>query len=155
MKLKSAPLLALAIGAALLTGCTSMINVPPYPAADAWSPDVKPLGTVTADSGRWPLSLNSVPPNETFYAPLRAKAAAKYSVPESEVVLRNISVKIGAEMDGTIRDWKATAEAGDKKGGATGSSVAASLFELKKLLDEGAITPADYAAKKKELLRRL
>ena len=67
-----------------------------------------------------------------------------------------MTVKIGAELAGTICDWKATAEVGQKKQtAASAKSPGDSLLELKKLLDAGAITPAEYEAKKKSLVDRL
>lgn len=65
-------------------------------------------------------------------------------------------MKIGAEMDGTIRDWKATAEVGQKKPTvAAAKSPGDALLELKKLLDAGAITSAEYEAKKSVLIEEL
>lgn len=104
------------------------------------------------------LVLRSALPGQTFYSALQVQAASQYSVPEQEVVLREVTVQIGAERDGTIRDWKATAEAGQKKGGAAAKpakSAADSLLELKELLDAGAIIPAEYEAKKKAALDKL
>lgn len=153
-------LLASMLGLALLalfSGCTSVVKFAPYPTADAWSGDVKTLGTVEADSGKWPLSLHAQPSEYTYYSALRAKAAKTYSVPESEIVLGEVEVKIGAELDGTIRDWKASAQAGQKKAGAAiaAKSSADALMDLKKLLDAGAINQAEYDAKKKALLEKL
>ncbi len=156
---------------ALCSGCTSVIKVAPYPTPAPWSDDVKRLGTVTADSGRWPLSLHSVPPDYTFYAALRAKASSQFNVPEAEVLLGEVTVKIGAELDGTIRDWKATAIAGRGIAGqgkesqpaisgrasesAPARSPADALMEIKRLLDSGAITKDEYEALKKPLLEKL
>jgi len=153
-------LLVSLLGLALLTlcsGCTSVVKFAPYPSAAAWTPEVKPLGTVTADSGKWPLSLHSQPSDYTYYSALRAKAATAYGVPEPEIVLGEVTVKIGAEIDGTIRDWTATAAAGWSKTvvAAPAKSTADALLELKKLLDAGAITPAEYEAKKKVLVEKL
>jgi len=112
--------------------------------------------TVTADAGFWPLSLHAPPPDYTFYSALRAKAASTYGVFQDEIVVGEVTVKIGAELAGTIRDWKATAEVGQKKQtAASAKSPGDSLLELKKLLDAGAITPAEYEAKKKSLVDRL
>jgi hypothetical protein len=60
-------------------------------------------------------------------------------------------------MDGTIRSWKASAEAGQRKSIAPATEVSPSvaLIELKKLADAGAITPAEYEAKKKILMEKL
>jgi hypothetical protein len=146
----------IAILAWAFSGCTSLVKVPPYPTGTAWSSEVKRLGVVTADSGRWPLSLHSVPSDYTFQAALRSKAAAQFGVPETEIVLGEASVKVGAELDGTIRDWKATAEAGQLKNvGAVAKSPSDGLLEVKKLLDAGAITQAEFDAKKKILMERL
>jgi len=151
-------ILLLVSGIALLfAGCTSVLKIAPYPTAEVWGTDVHPLGTVTANSGRWPMSLHSVPPDYTFYAALRSKAASQFGVAESEIVLGEVTVKIGAELDGTIRDWKATAKAGQRRGSepTNGKSPSDALIELKKLLDAGAITQEEYDAKKKTLLERL
>jgi hypothetical protein len=153
--------LALALGmVGLFSGCTSMVKFAPYPSAAAWTPDVKPLGTVSADSGRWPLSLHSQPSDYTYYSALRAKAAQTYGVPEPEIVLGEVSVQIGAELDGTIRDWKASAAAGWKKVGVPATSAPAQsavdkMVALKKLLDAGVITQSEFDAKKKALLENL
>jgi len=104
--------LCLVAVAALLCGCVSTVKYPPSAGWDG--PNIKPLGEVAADSGRWPLSLHTTPPEYTFYAALRDKAVAQYNVPVNSVVIGEMTVTIGAEMDGTIRDWKATALAGQK-----------------------------------------
>ncbi len=151
-----APLFGLAL-LALCSGCTSVIKVAPYPTSAPWGDEVKRLGTVTADSGRWPLALHSVPPDYTFHAALRSKASSQFGVPEAEVVLSEVTVQIGAELDGTIRDWKASAAAGQRKASepTTAKSPSEALIELKKLLDVGAITQGEYEAKKKALLEKL
>lgn len=157
MKNKNTIIIVLAFVLALFSGCVSQINVPPSPDI-AWDDSVKVLGPVTAKHGRWPLSLKSPPPAETYYVALRTTAASTFGVRESDVVLRDVSVQIGAEMDGTIRDWKATAVAGQRAGGASVAatkSTADALMELKKLLDAGAISPAEYEAKKKVLIDKL
>jgi hypothetical protein len=143
----------LLLGVMILTGCKSMITLPPSP-NEEWGDDVKRLGLVKADSGLWPLSLRSVPPEYTFQSALRRNAASKFGVPEPEVMLGPTMVEIGAELDGTIRDWKATAEAGQRKQTTRGDTSAA-LMALKKLFDAGAITQAEYEAKKKDLLGKL
>jgi hypothetical protein len=155
MKHKILILLSVAGIAFLLTGCESMVTVPPYPTADAWNSDVKPLGTVTATSGVWPLSLHSTPSDYTFQSALREKAASQFGVPQSEVVLGQATVQIGAEIDGTIRDWTATAQAGRRLTPEPTKSPSDALIELKKLLDAGAITQQDYDAKKKALLDKI
>ncbi len=138
------------------TGCTSVVKCPPYPTADSWSGEVKTLGPVKADSGKWPLSLHQQPSDYTYYSALVAKAESLYGVPKAEIILSEVDVKLLAEMDGTIRDWKASATAGQKKVQVTaGKTPTDTLVALKKLLDAGAITQAEYDAKKKELLGRL
>lgn len=129
----------------------------PFPSATAWTPEVKKLGVVTANSGRWPLSLHSVPPDYTFHSALRANAVNKFAIPEAEVVLGEVTVEIGAELDGTIRDWTATAEVGQKKAAPTTAEkpIAEKLAEIKKLLEAGVISQSDYDSKKKSLLESL
>jgi hypothetical protein len=149
-----ASLLALSAGASF-SGCSSVVKFPAT-AAQPWDASVKKLGTVSADSGRWPLSLNQAPTEYTYYSALKKKAAATYIVPEQEVVLGEVSVEISAEINGTVRSWKATAEAGQAKtAGVTGKSAGDALLELKKLLDAGAITPAEYDGKRKALVEKL
>ena len=104
------PLMVLAL-AVVLCGCQSVVK---YAPPNQWSADVRTLGPVMADSGRWPLALNVPPPEYTYAAALRVKAAIEYKVSESEVVLGEITVKYWAEMVGTIRSWEATAIAGQK-----------------------------------------
>ena len=95
--------------AATLTGCVSPIKYPP--SAD-WGKGTRILGPVKANSGFWSLSLRDTPSEYTFTAALRDKAAAEYNVPPESVVLGEKTVYIGAELDGTIRDWRAEALAG-------------------------------------------
>ena len=72
------------------------------------------------------------------------------------MLVEGVTVKIGAEMDGAIRDWKAIAEVGQKKlTAAPARSPADALLELKKLLDAGPIASAEYVAKKKVLIDKL
>jgi len=100
----------LAAGALLcLTGCESVMK---YPPSEGWSQNVKILGPVEANSGMWPLSLSAPPPQYTYFAALRDKAAFKYNVPVDTVVIGEMTVTVGAEIDGTVRDWKASALAG-------------------------------------------
>lgn len=62
-----------------------------------------------------PLSLTIAPPASTYQAALRKKAAKLYSVPESEVVLGEITVGFFCnELLGTVRGWQAKAIAGKK-----------------------------------------
>jgi len=93
----------------LLTGCESVVK---YPPSANWDSTVHVLGPIKADSGFWPLSLRHTPPQYTFTSALQNKAATQYNVPASSVVLGEMSVSIGSEMDGTIRDWTAQALAG-------------------------------------------
>jgi hypothetical protein len=105
-------LISLLAAATLLCGCASNLKYAPYPASGLDAPGVKVLGPVAADSGKWPLSLNVPPPDYTYYAALRDKAAGQYSVPQNQVVLGEVSVNYTAEVVGTIRSWKASAIAG-------------------------------------------
>ena len=107
MKNAIVPILAIAL---LCAGCASTIKYPPYPSAN-WS-GIKTFGIVKADSGAWPLSLNSPPPDYTYYSALQIQAAKQYGVPQSQIVLGEVSVNYMAEVVGTIRSWKATAIAG-------------------------------------------
>lgn len=104
-------LFALVLLCVPLVGCQSVVKYPPSP---AWGTDVRVLGTVTADSGRWPLALNVPPPEYTYQAALRAKASTQYNVPENQIVLGEVTVKFLTEVVGTIRSWEATAMAGQK-----------------------------------------
>lgn len=139
----------------LTAGCTSIVKVAPYPSVTAWSnPAVKKLGPVSADSGAWPLSLHAVP-NYTIQSALRSNASDKYRVPADQIVLSESTVQVGAEMDGTIRDWKATAEAGQLANGGGSETPTQKLTELKKLLDAGLISKADYETKKAAILQKM
>ena len=61
------------------------------------------------------LSLTIAPPASNYQAALRKKAAQLYSVPESQVVLGEITVRFSCnELLGTIRGWQAQAIAGKK-----------------------------------------
>ena len=145
---------------ALFSGCSSVIKLAPYPDSKPWGDEVKLLGTVMADSGRWPLALQSTPPEYTFFSALRTRAAMTYRVPDDEIVLRDVTVRIKSEVVGTIRSWHASAIAGrritkpepSKSAAESPKSAADSLLELKRLLDAGAITQAEYDAKKKAIL---
>lgn len=106
-------LFAVAI-AVLTSGCKSVVKYAPT-APPPWGLEVRTLGQVKANSGRWPLSLNVPPPEYTFYDALRTQAATTYSVPKSEVVLDEVTVSFTAEIVGTIRKWEASALAGHKK----------------------------------------
>lgn len=146
---------ALVIAALGFSGCTSIVKVAPFPSPTAWDdPAVKKLGPVSADSGVWPLSLHSVP-DYTIQSTLRSNASNKYKVPADQIVLSEATVQVGAELDGTIRDWKATAEAGQLANGGAEKTPAQQLTELKKLLDAGLISKADYETKKAAILQKM
>ena len=104
-------ILCLIAAAALLCGCHSVVK---YPPSAGWGPDTKVLGRIEADSGRWSLSLRGTPPQYHFETALRKKAAKTFLVPESSLLFGELTVEIGSELDGTIRDWKASALAGQK-----------------------------------------
>jgi hypothetical protein len=112
----------LALAATLLiTGCTSTL---PYRSLGEWSDAVETLGEVNycqgggcsgSDEGsQWPLALTSAPTQDNIHAALIAKAIKVYHVPEQEIVLKEINVKLLTEVVGTVRGWKATAVAGRK-----------------------------------------
>ena len=103
--------LCLLAAAVLLCGCASTVK---YAPPNKWGSDVRTLGTVTAESGGWPLSLKVPPPEYTYASALRTKAAKDYNVPAREVVLDEMTVSFMSEIDGTIRSWKASALAGHK-----------------------------------------
>jgi hypothetical protein len=95
--------------AALLCGCESTLK---YPPSANWGPNTKILGPVKADSGMWPLSLSAPPPQFTYFAALRDKAAYQFNQPADSIAIGEMTVVVGSEMDGTVRDWSATAVAG-------------------------------------------
>jgi hypothetical protein len=97
------------LAAALLCGCESTLK---YPPSANWGPGTKVLGPVKADSGIWPLSLSAPPPQYTYFSALRDKAAYQFNLPPDSIAIGEMTVMIGAEMDGTVRDWTATAIAG-------------------------------------------
>jgi len=94
---------------ALLCGCESTIK---YPPSANWGPNTKVLGQVKADSGFWSLSLSAPPPQYTYFAALRDKAAFQFNLPAEAIAIGEMTVVVGSEMDGTVRDWTATAIAG-------------------------------------------
>jgi hypothetical protein len=104
-----------------LSGCTT---VQPYGNYGNWTETVQPLGPVsycgggcdhTGEGSIWPLSLPAPPSEATIHEELARKTASQYSVPESEVVLKNVNVKLSTEAVGTVRGWTATADAGRAK----------------------------------------
>jgi hypothetical protein len=115
IKFKKLLIVGLALALGLFAGCASVATLAPFPNAGAWDSTVKPLGTVTADSGKWPLALHAMPPDYTFYSALKKAASKQFGVPEDEIVLGEVSIKTMSEIDGTMRSWKATASAGQKK----------------------------------------
>lgn len=106
--------ITLALALALLTGCATAVK---YPPTANWTPEIKELGPVKADSGKWPLSLNAPPHEQTYYSALKTKAAKQYGVPVDQIVLGEVDVEFSSELVGTIRSWKATAVAGQKMPG--------------------------------------
>ncbi len=104
---RSYRLLTALLAVALCVGCASTMVVP-----DSGSPEgARHLGPVRADSGKWPISLNAPPPTDQIHAELRRAAAKEYGVSEGRVVLTGIEMSVMAELNGTIRKWKATGEA--------------------------------------------
>ena len=106
---------ALLIGLMLITlGCTTPLNLAPHGAWDG-ATELGPVmackgGSVSFDrecSG-WPLSIPSLPPPDTHYTELKAKAAAQYHVDASVVVLKDVAVEYVTEVNGVIRGWKAS-----------------------------------------------
>lgn len=95
----------------ILVGCSTVSK---YPPTAEWGPDVKLLGPIKADSGRWPLSLNVPPADQTYYSALKTAAAKQYGVAENSIVLSEVTVEFGTEMVGTIRSWRASAVAGQR-----------------------------------------
>lgn len=100
--------IALLSACLLLAGCSSMMTYAPM---QGYTHELKQLGPVKADSGKWPLSLHIPPPEYTFQLALRNAAAKAYGVKADDVILSEINVKFMSEMDGTIRSWEATATA--------------------------------------------
>jgi hypothetical protein len=103
--------LAILLIAIAFTACASVSKYAPSP---TWEQKSATLGPVKADSGKWPLALRTPPSEYTFQSALLDAAAKQYQVPRDQIVLSEISVKFMAELDGTIRSWEATAEAGKK-----------------------------------------
>jgi len=102
----------------LLSTCST---VTPYGSYGNWSDEVRPLGPVSYCGGGcnrsgegsiWSLSLTQPPSEATVHEALARKTASQYSVPQSEVVLKNVNVTLSTEIDGTVRGWTATADAG-------------------------------------------
>jgi hypothetical protein len=123
-------LLLLASMTAMLTGCgISATSIYPGTGStfDLHETGVTILGEVNTcegsfcknDQGRteWPLSLSVPPPASHYQAALRRKAARMYNVPETEIVLSEITVGFYNELNGTVRGWEAKAVAGRKASG--------------------------------------
>ena len=119
------PLLTILV---FLSGCISTPAL--YPGTGA-TPDLREqgvaiLGEVTACQGAFckddngdyesSLSLPAPPPAYTYQSILRKKAARTYAVPESDVVLGEMSVGYYAELIGTLRGWETKAMAGKTTG---------------------------------------
>ena len=104
--------------AVLTAACTTPLTLAPHGSWDG----ATELGPVKACKGGslsfdqecagWPLSIPSIPPPDTHYTELKAKAATQYKLDPSLIVLKDVSVEYVTEINGVIRGWKATEIAG-------------------------------------------
>lgn len=109
--------LALLAGA----GCTTPLTLAPHGTWDSTTTELGPVmackgGSISFDQecSGWPLSIPSLPPPDTHYTELKAKAAGQYHVDPAHVVLKDVAVEYVTEINGVIRGWKATAVAGQR-----------------------------------------
>ena len=131
---------------------------------------VEMLGPVTACAGglccgeeegcQWPLALTNPPEAYTYQAALRAKAVQQYGIPATEIVLGDIAVETENELVGTVRGWRATAQAGHRRlGGAERKDRRGDrterLRELEQLREAGLLRPDEYARKRAAILDEL
>ena len=154
--------LILATATAALGGCATHLT---YPGTAPFDDSVQMLGPVTACAGggccgeeegcQWPLALTNPPDAYTYQAALRDKAVRRYGVPPEEVVLGDIAVETEAELVGTIRGWKATAQAGRRAVTTSTQTPAARLEALEQLRQRGLISPAEYERKRSAILEAL
>jgi hypothetical protein len=80
----------------------------------------------------------------------------KYSIPANEVVLGDIAVETDNELVGTVRGWKATAQAGRRRPTAPGpAGVEDRLRTLDGLRSHGAISNEEYERKRAAILDEL
>src|SRR5436309_7274469 len=144
------PALALPVMFALAAGCAPAMHLT-YPGVGVLDRDVELLGPVTVcrgggccsteDGCQWPLSLTNPPEAYTYQAALRDRVVKKYGVPASDVVLGDISVETENELVGTVRSWKATAQAGRRRSASAGASSREDrLRELEGLFARGVIS---------------
>jgi hypothetical protein len=147
---------------AVLTGCATHLT---YPGTGPLGHPVQVLGPVTACAGggccgqdegcQWPLALTNPPDAYTYQAARREKAARRYGVPADEVVLGEIAVRTEAEIVGTIRGWRATAQAGRRARAGAATSASGRLDALDRLRDEGRLSPAEYDRMRATILESL
>lgn len=110
---------ALGLMLVLLASCST---ITPYPNLGKWDKSTQFLGPVTYcvgglctgtdEGGQWPLALRDPPSEGTVHAALIRKAAKKYNAPEAEIVLKDVNLKMQAEINGIIRSWEGSAIAG-------------------------------------------
>ncbi len=147
---------------ALMSGCTQMQT---YPGYGMWDDEVEPLGPVsfckggycqgTDEGTQWPLALALPPIAATYHSALRQKASSIYHVPIEEIVLGEVNVKLTTEAVGTVRGWRAEAQAGRRRAGAArsgDSDSATRLRNLGQLHKNGLISDEEYERRRDEIL---
>ena len=85
------------------------------------------------------------------------EAVKKYGVPGNEVVLGDISVETENELVGTVRGWRATAQAGRQRTHTAQAppSTEDRLRELDRLLERHVISHDEYERKRAAILNEL
>lgn len=150
----------------LLSACTTQLA---YRGYGTWDQSVKVLGPVevcrgafcqSSDEGaQFALALMMPPEAETYHAALRAKAATVYHVPEEQIVLSEVQVHVVSEMVGTVRGWRAIAQAGQKPPppppaavAPAAPSIADRLEALRALHVRGLVSDTEYNARREKIL---
>jgi hypothetical protein len=165
--------------AALSAGCT-MMQSPTNPALLSWDDSVELIGPVsfcqgepcrgTDEGAQPPLSLAQPPEAPTYYSALQQKASSVYRVPVEQVVLSEVIITLSTEAVGTVRGWKADANAGRRRPKEESkperkpaqpppvdsqSSIKNRLRQLQELRDEGLISDDEYGSRRRSILDEL
>lgn len=161
---------------ALVSGC-AMMETQTSPGLLSWDDSVELLGPVSFCKGEFcrgtdegsqsALSLALPPEAPTYYSALQQKASSIYRVPVEEVVLSEVLITLSTEAVGTVRAWKADANAGRRRPKAEAkaerrppqvdppSSIKDRLRKLKELREEGLISEDEYESRRESILDQL
>ncbi len=169
--------LAVIAMAALASGCAMVESPTTRPGLLSWDDTVELLGPVSfckgelcgaSDEGPQSALDLAVPPEApVYYSALQQKASSIYRVPVEEVVLGEVIVTLSTEAVGTVRGWKADANAGRRRPKEEAkverrqqkddapSSIKKRLRELQELRDEGLISEDEYDGRRQAILDQL